>query len=223
MPDPMERNAADGNDVGGAAAENDRGATGQPRPVTKPRAKRPEGTGETGEGLETAADDVETAADSTSEETTSETRDRSARPKRRRRRGSGRGRDKERRPRAESAGDAGPDEGHAEESRFDYDHEDHEPDDLDRDDDAQDGDDTRELASVVDGTNGMDDALATDDDGESAGDRNSHRGIPAWEEAIGHIIATNMEARAKNPKSGAPRGRGRGGRGKGRGGNNRRP
>ncbi len=53
-------------------------------------------------------------------------------------------------------------------------------------------------------------------------DKNSHRAIPPWEEAIGYIVSVNMEARAKNPKSGAPRGRGRGrGRGGSRGGGRR--
>jgi hypothetical protein len=49
-----------------------------------------------------------------------------------------------------------------------------------------------------------------DDDVERA----SHHGIPTWEEAVGVVIAANMEARAKNP-GGSPRnrgGRGRGGR-----------
>jgi hypothetical protein len=43
----------------------------------------------------------------------------------------------------------------------------------------------------------------------------NHRGIPSWEEAIGMIVATNMEARSKNPHAGPSsrgRGRGRGGR-----------
>ena len=48
-----------------------------------------------------------------------------------------------------------------------------------------------------------------DDDVERA----AHHGIPTWEEAVGVVIAANMEARTKNP--GSPRnrgGRGRGGR-----------
>ena len=36
-----------------------------------------------------------------------------------------------------------------------------------------------------------------------------HRNIPTWDEAVGMVIATNMEARAKNPNGGS-RGRGRG-------------
>ncbi|HUY90849.1 MAG TPA: hypothetical protein VMV10_19090 [Pirellulales bacterium] len=46
----------------------------------------------------------------------------------------------------------------------------------------------------------------------------NHRSIPSWDEAIGMIIATNMEARSKNPGAGGgPRGRG----GRGRGGRRR--
>jgi len=68
--------------------------------------------------------------------------------------------------------------------------------------------------------------MGEDDDAtDVVGDKNSHRAIPAWEEAIGYIVAVNMETRAKNPKGGQPRGRGRGrssGRGAPRGGNGRR-
>ncbi len=65
--------------------------------------------------------------------------------------------------------------------------------------------------------------LGADDSGESSLDKNSHRAIPAWEEAIGYIVSINMESRAKNPKAGSPRGRGRG-RGRGsRGPDHRRP
>ena len=72
-----------------------------------------------------------------------------------------------------------------------------------------------------------DDALGDDDEAADAvGDKNSHRAIPAWDEAIGYIVAVNMETRAKNPKASQPRGRGgRGrssGRGAPRGGNGRR-
>ena len=67
--------------------------------------------------------------------------------------------------------------------------------------------------------------LVTEEAGEASLDKNSHRAIPAWEDAIGVIISVNMESRAKNPKAGAPRGRGRGrgGRGNARGTNHRRP
>jgi hypothetical protein len=47
-----------------------------------------------------------------------------------------------------------------------------------------------------------------DDDVERA----SHHGIPTWEEAVGVVIAANMEARAKNPGGSS---RNRGGRGRG--------
>ena len=62
------------------------------------------------------------------------------------------------------------------------------------------------------------DALEGDDEGDEefvgSSDKNSHRAIPTWDEAIGYIIAVNMDSRAKNPnsRSGAPRG-GRGRRG----------
>jgi ribonuclease E len=71
------------------------------------------------------------------------------------------------------------------------------------------------------------DTLGSDDEGdeEFAGisDKNSHRAIPTWDEAIGYIVTVNMESRAKNPgRSGAPRGgRGRRGRNGSRGGGNR--
>ena len=48
-----------------------------------------------------------------------------------------------------------------------------------------------------------------DDDVEKA----SHHGIPTWDEAVGIVVAANLEARARNP-AGSPRGRG----GRGRGG-----
>jgi hypothetical protein len=55
---------------------------------------------------------------------------------------------------------------------------------------------------------------------EGSSDKNSHRAIPSWEEAIGYIVAVNMECRAKNPRapqSRGGRGRGRAGRGNSRG------
>jgi hypothetical protein len=55
-----------------------------------------------------------------------------------------------------------------------------------------------------------------DDEHDDHLDKNSHRAIPSWDEAIGMIVAVNMEARAKSPRSSGPprgRGRGRGGRG----------
>jgi hypothetical protein len=55
-----------------------------------------------------------------------------------------------------------------------------------------------------------------DDVHEDGRDRPSHRAIPSWDEAIGVIVSANMEARAKNPLSSGPRGRGRGQHGRGR-------
>lgn len=76
-------------------------------------------------------------------------------------------------------------------------------------------------------TSGLDADELGDDDAEGGSedslDKNSHRGIPAWEDAIGVIIAVNMESRAKNPKGSGQRPRGRGrGRGGSRGGQDRR-
>ena len=51
--------------------------------------------------------------------------------------------------------------------------------------------------------------------------RGHQRDIPAWEEAIGVIVSANMEARAKNPKAGQQRGRGRDQRPRGRGNSGR--
>ncbi len=49
-----------------------------------------------------------------------------------------------------------------------------------------------------------------------SGKRPSHRNIPTWQEAMGMIVDTNMEARKKTPtkagQSSSPRGRGRSGR-----------
>jgi hypothetical protein len=62
-----------------------------------------------------------------------------------------------------------------------------------------------------------------DDEHDDHLDKNSHRAIPSWEDAIGMIVAVNMEARAKSPRSSGPprgRGRGRGGRSSNHRGNN---
>jgi hypothetical protein len=40
--------------------------------------------------------------------------------------------------------------------------------------------------------------------------KGSHRAIPTWEEAVGLIISTNLEARARNPSTGFSRSRGKG-------------
>ncbi|HEX5447215.1 MAG TPA: hypothetical protein VFW87_25595 [Pirellulales bacterium] len=61
------------------------------------------------------------------------------------------------------------------------------------------------------------DADADDDAQDDAELRPSHRAIPSWQEAVGMIVAANMESRAKNPHSASQRPRGRGGRGRGRG------
>jgi hypothetical protein len=49
-------------------------------------------------------------------------------------------------------------------------------------------------------------------DDDEPRDEAEHRNIPSWDEAIGVIIAKNMEARQKNPNGyrsrGRPRGRG---------------
>ncbi len=37
------------------------------------------------------------------------------------------------------------------------------------------------------------------------GKRIAHRGIPSWEEAVGHIIDSNMESRSKRPEPSGPR------------------
>ncbi|MBI3839561.1 MAG: hypothetical protein HY288_16700 [Planctomycetia bacterium] len=126
--------------------------------------------------------------------------DRTGRPKRRRRRGSGRNRDKARAQTAEPKAGL---ETEAEHEGKPF-----------ADDDEQ-----ADLAAVASEADSFEDEGA-----ESQADKNSHRAIPAWEEAIGYIVSVNMENRAKNPKSGAPRGRGRGrgNRGNPRGDNHRR-
>ena len=69
-------------------------------------------------------------------------------------------------------------------------------------DDSLDDDSLDDAGLEGDGLDG--DGLDGDSlDGEGAdGDRVRHRGIPTWDETIGHIITTNMEARAKNPNHG---------------------
>jgi len=66
-----------------------------------------------------------------------------------------------------------------------------------------------------------DSETATPTDGESgdkadaATSRTSHRKIPSWQEAIGVIVTSNIESRAKSSDGGGRRGKGRGGKGKG--------
>jgi hypothetical protein len=73
------------------------------------------------------------------------------------------------------------------------------------------------IAGVVDGANGEDDSHHADE----MHAKSSVRDIVTWKEAIGMIIAGNMEARSRNPEQsrgshGGGRGS-RGGRGRGRG------
>lgn len=95
---------------------------------------------------------------------------------------------------------------------------------------AEDDDTLDELAAIGaphhDRDETADDDLAevqADDDANGDGEsddaemRPSHRAIPSWQEAVGMIVAGNMESRAKNPHAGSQRPRGRGGRGRGRG------
>jgi hypothetical protein len=69
------------------------------------------------------------------------------------------------------------------------------------------------------------DDLAEEDhgEGEDKSEGVGFRNIPTWSEAIGVIIAKNLESRAKNPNSQRPRGgqRGRGGRNDRRSSNDR--
>ena len=82
----------------------------------------------------------------------------------------------------------------------------------------------------------MDESGDFEDEGEDDEDggespRIGFRNIPTWQDAIGVMIAKNMESRARNPGgSRGPGGRGGGGRGRGgrgggrdRGGRGRRP
>ena len=152
-----------------------------------------------------SGDESDAAAGAPAEE-----RERKGRPKRRRRRGSGRGR--EQKHAAEQAAEAEPNSA---------------ADDVASGDSL--GEPHDDFANVMaDDEAGDDDAggdeIGDDDGGDSQLDKNSHRAIPAWEEAIGFIISINMESRAKNPKTSSPRGRGRGrgNRGGGRGNSHRR-
>ncbi len=79
-------------------------------------------------------------------------------------------------------------------------------------DEDDESDDDMDLSSVgaLGGNHG--DADEDEDDHDF---KASHRGIPTWDEAIGMIVAGNMEARARNP-SGSQDRRGRRGHGRGR-------
>jgi hypothetical protein len=58
------------------------------------------------------------------------------------------------------------------------------------------------------------DEHSTDHGQERKSKKVTHRGIPSWDEAVGHIIDSNMEDRSKRPDSGNSRqrpGRRRGG------------
>jgi hypothetical protein len=129
--------------------------------------------------------------------------------RRRRRRGSGRGRE-----RAAEGPAASGDKSRVDGESADVD----DVDDYDDEfgDDFGDDDLGDEVATV---TAGADDAEGESESSGGQGEKNSHRAIPSWEEALGTMIATNMEGRSKNPRGGAPRGRGRGGS---RGGQGRR-
>lgn len=59
-----------------------------------------------------------------------------------------------------------------------------------------------------------DDELGEEFD-EDRTDKDGHRAIPSWGEAVAYIVERNMEARARKPDSGSSRSRGRG-RGRGR-------
>ncbi|MFP6665709.1 MAG: hypothetical protein VB876_00250 [Pirellulales bacterium] len=55
------------------------------------------------------------------------------------------------------------------------------------------------------------------DNADSGERKTGHRNIPTWEEAVGMVIAPNLDARGKDSKStSGGKGRGRGGRGRGR-------
>jgi hypothetical protein len=91
--------------------------------------------------------------------------------------------------------------------------EDDEDDGIDEDEDAVEGDERERVRP------GKRRLAAADSGGESGreGDRsnkNLHREVTAWSEAVGYIISTNMEARARNPSAGQ---RGRWNRGDRRG------
>lgn len=60
-----------------------------------------------------------------------------------------------------------------------------------------------------------DDELGEEFD-EDRTDKDGHRAIPSWQEAVGHMVDRNMEARARKPDSGSSRSRGGRGRGRGR-------
>ena len=51
-------------------------------------------------------------------------------------------------------------------------------------------------------------------DGKRKSAKVSHRAIPTWNEAVGVIVATNLESREKRPGGGSSGGRRRGGRGR---------
>jgi hypothetical protein len=152
--------------------------------------------GEMGEATQTLGESSDVADGSAVEEGTDTGSDTEPKRKRRRRRRRGSGRKSR-----EGATKAGEEDAIRASNERDADEDD------DGDDDSVAGPGTR---------------LGDDDDHEGHLDKNSHRAIPSWQDAIGMIVAVNMEARAKSPRGDRPRGRGRG-RGQGGRGGNRGP
>lgn len=168
-------------------------ARSEAAPGEEPVAQRTDVEFETSEEPEEEREEEEPATASESAESEPSER----RPRRRRRRGASRRAEKG--PREESARDdrvnAEP-PGDEEEDELETDNL-HDSDDFE-DEDHEEGEEGEE--------------------GEGKSARIGFRNIPTWGEAVGIIIATNMESRAKNPGSGRSQGgnRGRGGNRPGR-------
>jgi ribonuclease E len=77
-------------------------------------------------------------------------------------------------------------------------------------DDSEPTDDNEE--AEVDSTDPKDQSDNSDPDQRKSG----HRNIPTWDEAVGMVIAPNLDARTKDSTSTGGKSRGRGGRGRGR-------
>ncbi len=137
----------------------------------------------------------------------------------RRRRGRGRGRDRERVREGEplARGDAADDE-HVDSEGGDFEGGDFEGVEEEEGAVAAEAPDEHD----VDPGHDFEDDEEHDDEDGGESPRIGFRNIPTWQDAIGMMIAKNMESRARNP--GGPRGAGgRGGRGGGGRGRGRRP
>lgn len=173
--------------------------------------------------LDVVLDENRVSVDGESPAPAGERSDAEREPRRRRRRRGGRGkrgaRDGEGRREPAAGSASGERRSESRDAELDNDEEDRATDDGMRASDDRlravddDEDDEDQLLAPIGGHDDEDDS---DDDHDF---KAQHRGIPSWDEAIGLIVAANMEARARNPSGPSGGQRGRRGQGRGRGRN----